>query len=282
MVGDYRLIAVHGPVADAAGFVEPIFLAGERRFVQVVDAESDRIAGFAEAAPELPTSVVAGAEEDETALVSPGLRRIYAFRLPDGRVLYGDRESLTRQLTQGYLTVLDAEAVGGHPLVVLDVLSFLGRDGDCGEELLLRRLAALMPEEEEGNAARGAARRLFQRGFVYRSVSGKLFRPALPDMVCLGTGELRAVVREGVGRVRSGRLFPVLCLALLACTVVLAPPLAAHYSLSPATLTIAAQGVAGLSVIWLLAELTGFTRRLGRMAAADWIVARLKRAMQRR
>jgi len=282
MVGDYRLIAVHGPVTDAAGFVEPVVLAGERRYVQVVDAETDRIAGFAEVSAELPTTVVAGAEEDETALVSPGLRRLYAFRLGDGRVLYGDRDALARLLEAHFLTVRDAETVGGYPLVVLDVLSFLGRDRDCAEEMMLRRLSALMPQADEDDPWRGAARRLFQRGFVYRSVSGQLMRPARPDLICLGRDEVRAVIGDGVARLRSGRLFPVFCLAALACAIVLAEPLSQYHDISEDALTMAAQASAGLSVIWLLAELTGCTRKVGPRAAAAWMLARLQRLMLRR
>lgn len=282
MAGDYRLIAVYAPVAEAAGFVEPVFLAGDRRYVQVVDAETDRVAGFAQVLPELATSMVEGAEEDEAALLSPGLRRVYAFRLPDGQVLYGDRDGLARQLEARFLQIWDSQAAGGHPLTVLDVLSFLGRDEACAEDMTVRRLAALLPEGPGGRSGQGAARRLFQRGFVYRAASGRLMRPALADLIALPSAEVRAVVRTGVAQMRSGRLVPVACLALVACGIVLAEPLAPVHGLSDDTVTVLAQALAGLSVVWLLAELTGRARRLGPGSAAAWVVARLKRLMHRR
>lgn len=279
MSDELRLIGFLLLAADQLGFVDPVFQNGIKRYVQRSRHDPEMVAGFDE------ISLAFAVEPRSDGAVSGrriGERRLFAFRFPDHTVAFGNREDLSTILRQRLHEFHRDDGLLDNPLVMLDLLSFLGYDRALAQEMTRTTLWANVAANREATHAPVAAERIFQHGFAYAALSGKLVRPVDLGVLCLREGDLRLTLAAGLSRMKSGRLFPVLCLLLVTAAVLLVQPLQAWHQLPPDQIKLASEITAGLAGVWFLYEATTLSGRMSRRSLVDWLMRRFRQMMIRR
>ncbi len=265
---------------DQPGFVDPVFLDGDRRVIQRALTDPDVIAGFDEIS-------VAFAVKPRSAgrpiACSAGGRRLYAFRFADGSIHCGDRAALAAVLTARLYEAFRDPALMANPLVLFDILSFLEYDQAIAREMVRETLvAAYSGPPADGEPIAHTAVRLFEHGFTFASASGRLHAPYEADLICVREPEVRTTLAAGLSRLKTGRLFPVFCLFTLAAAPLVGPRLAEIAPLVPVDGTERVQWIAGIAAVWFLFEAFLVARRLSNRRLVDGVVSRFRQLMARR
>jgi len=146
----------------------------------------------------------------------------------------------------------------------------------------MRTLWAGYAAAGETSRGRESPGRLFQHGFTYAAASGRMIRPFEAGMLCLRESDMRPVLQVCLRRLKTGRLFPVFCLLLVTCGILLVEPLRPFFDLSPQRLEMVAEAAAAAATLWFLYEATALSGRMSRRRALDWVMDRLRAVMLRR
>ncbi len=256
------------------GFVDPVFLDGDRRYLQRTREDPDIIAGFDEISVEFSVE-----PSGEGMLVSRsiGIQRLYAFRFADGTIESGDREELSRCLKQRMHEFHREPILANNLFLLLDVLSFLEYDDAVEREMKAHGLLAAHPTLLGAGHEHHASTRLAQHGFHYIAADGRLHETADAGVLCVHETDLRDAAALAARRLKTGRLFPVFCLFLLSAAPLLVEPLSPLHGLQATELALATQAVASLTFLWFIGEIVALGGRLTVREMAGWLVVHLKR-----
>lgn len=274
-----RLIGVLVLTPDQVGFVDPVFQNGDKRYVQRAREDVNEVTGFDEIALAF---AVEPRVDDGTIERAIGDRRLFAFRYADGAVAFGDRRELAHQLRLRFADFYSDEEFRRNPLLFFDVLSFLEFDDALSQEMTMRTLWASYTAARESQQGREAGGRLFQYGFCYAALSGRVIKPFDAGILCVRESDFRSATLMALRRLKTGRLVPVFCLLALTSAVVLSDPLSRMLAISSETQVLAAQGAAVAAILWFVYEATALSGRLGWRRVIDWLEDRLRAMTLRR
>lgn len=274
-----RLIGFLTLVPDQTGFLDPVFQNGSKRYIQRGRDGFEAIAGFDEISLAF---AVEPRPEAEPVLRRIGDARLFTFRFSDGTLALGDRQEMAGRLKDRFFEFYGEDEFRANGLLLLDVLSFLECEQAIAQEMTARTLAGLYAGARDSRDTRPPAERLFQYGFTYAALSGRITAPFDPGILCLRESDVRPAIEAGLRRLKTGRLLPVFGLWLATGAILAAAPLQSWHGLTPEQLHMASQGAAGLASLWLLYEVTALSGRVGRRGLAGWLVRRFRQIMVRR
>ncbi|MBI1206519.1 MAG: hypothetical protein GC191_04425 [Azospirillum sp.] len=278
MSDDFKLIGFLDLAADYAGFVDPVFLGDGERAIQRVGADGDTVSHFDIIASSLPVALKANG--DEVCRVV-GERRLFAFRFPDQSIACGDRDQLAQALRSRFFELYTGRSATIYPLLILDVLSFLGDEDAVFEELDYNRSPAAFQKYLARSREHLALLQLSREDFKYAALSGRLHFPTRETIINIDEASLRRLLAQGVRKLATRRLWAVFALLCVLAVVIFSDKLIPLVGITPAALALGFQVAGTIAVFWLFLELILGSGKLSRRQLVPWLVVRIREAARK-